>query len=534
MSLTTIRTSVQKNAPSGGKSIVTVETIEDFNRVIQTKKIILPDNKSDLLRLSDELWKRDNKPSLWAHPADGQTLLSSNASKEKFQEEVVAYILKNYTTVDDNTINSNIQNALQAPEATIDTYVEAGNLTNSKVADSAENLAQDLANSYQNTKKTRADAESHAVPEDVKDLSTPINRREHAHDFGAPPNAYDLRARIRDEGPAPNRSQRAVRDGLGTRTALQQSIMENAPMHLSRIGLMGDELIEPVPGIMAFPGDWHSESRNNSGIIAGRDEHYRIRGHTKSGAVYVYAGRSPHNIQTEIQDGISEQSNTRLIKPNNLIKDAAYLYLSQKSDPSPLLQVAEGTYGKAKKDKYPRLGLSVAAIKADDVVIMARESGIRLITGTDRLNSKGGEVIGKFGIDLIAGNDDSDLQPLVKGDNLVRYLSGLSKALDELHAITYNFMKSQIEFNTTVANHRHFDPFCIMLGSTAMGNPTAFFEGKNLQSDECLQAGTKSMLEGVQQQFNAAKQALNRINNDFNALNNIGKYKIISERNRTN
>ena len=540
MSVTVVKTSVQKDAPSGGKATVTVEVIKDFNVILQRKNIVLPDNKSDLLRLSDDLWKQDNKPSLWEQTEDGQEKLSSANSKNKFQEEVVGYILKNYTTSGEDVINNNIQSTLQVPDAAVSTYIEAESSVTSQVVTSVQQNSENLVNDYESVKTTNAEAESHDVPELAgehhaggSDPSTPPNQRSN-HDFGDPLNADALKSQIRRDGPTESRSQRKVRSGLEARSDLQKAIMENSPMHLERFGLMGNELIEPVPSIMAFPGDWHAESRNNSGIIAGRDEHYRIRGHTKSGAVYVYAGRSPHDIATEVKDGISPQDNSKLIKPNNLIKDAAYLYLSQKSDPSPLLQVAEGTYGKAKKTKYPRLGLSVAAIKADDVVIMARESGIRLITGTDRVNSKGGEVIGKFGIDLIAGNDDSDLQPLVKGDNLIRYLTGMSKAVDELHAIVYSFLKSQIEFNTTVANHRHFDPFCIMLGSAAAGNPAAFFEGKNLQSTECLQAGTKSMLEGVQQQFNAAKQALNRVNNDFNSLNNIGKYKIVSERNRTN
>ena len=40
-------------------------------------------------------------------------------------------------------------------------------------------------------------------------------------------------------------------------------------------------------------------------------------------------------------------------------------------------------------------------------------------------NSQGGQVHGRVGIDLIANNDDTDLQPLVKGDNLVQAFNKL-------------------------------------------------------------------------------------------------------------
>ena len=532
MSLITVKTSVLAQKPTSSQATVIVEVLENLSNVTQTKKIILPDNKSDLLRLTDELWRQNNKPSLY--PADSEQAYPTNESKKMFQENVVNYILKSYSNTDAATLNSNLQNALYIPESVKSKYVEIQNANNSAVMASVVAEQEKLKQDYEQSRTTLEEAiVSHDSAPDIDYDPAAGDLERDAHGTENPPNADELMVEVRSGLKSASRSQRPVRE-VAARTALDKRRMENPMQHLGRIGLMGDELIEPVPAIMSYPGDWHRESKNNSGIIAGSDEHYRIRAHTKSGAVYVYAGRSPHGVQTELQDGLTPQDNSLLLKKNNLIKDAAYLYLSQKSDPSPLLQVAEGTYGKAKKTKYPRLGLSLAAIKADDVVIMARESGIRLITGTDRLNSKGGEVVGKFGIDLIAGNDDSDLQPLVKGDNLVRYLTGLSKALDELHAIVYSFLKSQIEFNTSVSNHRHFDPFCIMLGSTAIGNPTAFLEGKNLQSTECLRAGTKSMLEGVQQQFNAAKQALNRVNNDFNALNDVGSYKIVSERNRTN
>ena len=228
-------------------------------------------------------------------------------------------------------------------------------------------------------------------------------------------------------------------------------------------------------------------------------------------------------------------------KPNDLISDASYVYLSQKSDVDSLLQVAGGTYSKVIKkvsdsSSETRQGISLAAVKADDVVIMSRVSGIRLITGTDSKSTKGGDQFSKFGIDLIAGNDDTDLQPLVKGDNLQVYLETLSNTLDELRAVVYDFISSQMKFNAEVGRHDHYDPFSILMGfmSTNGANPLAVNGGKSFISPQASSAFTISALEGVRQQSNIINIMQNRTNNDINAFSKIGAYKILSEKNRTN
>ena len=160
--------------------------------------------------------------------------------------------------------------------------------------------------------------------------------------------------------------------------------------------------------------------------------------------------------------------------------------------------------------------------------------GIRLITGTDKKNSKGGKDMGKWGIDLIAGNSDADLQPLVKGTNLLTYLTGLSKSVNELHSVLYDFLKAQLNYNGVLATHQHYDNFSIMCGQAAHGSPTAINGGKTYISPECLSSGVKSLLEGLKTMMGAVKQHLNQNNNDFNALTKIGGTKILSEKNRTN
>ncbi len=299
-------------------------------------------------------------------------------------------------------------------------------------------------------------------------------------------------------------------------------------------GTAGGRLTEPVPAVPDDPSIAHYKGENNAGVQFKRDEIYGLRGHTKSGACYLYAGRSPNDIRTEIEiDGADPSQNILLRKPNDLVRDSSYIYISQKSNPRDLLKVAGGTFTKVAGDKNARDKLSLVAIKSDDVAIMSRVGGIRLITGTDSKGSGGQDLYSKFGIDLIAGNDDSDLQPLVKGDNLITYLKGLSKSISEVRAILNNAIKIQIDFISAVSKHSHPDSFSIFTGAMATGNPTSLNGGKDFPSQEVLQAGFKAMLELTQAQQNITNQMRNQINNDQNGFEKVGEYRITSQKNRT-
>lgn len=325
---------------------------------------------------------------------------------------------------------------------------------------------------------------------------------------------------------------RPVKDysSLGTRDSLLVSQFGN-----DLNGTGGVRLIEPVAQPVVLPGMVNIASENNSGAMFGRDEFYGLRGHTKSGACYIYAGRSPNNIQTEIVNPESNNpSPDTATIPNNLVTDAAYLYLSQKADVDDLLKVTGGTYTKHVGVANARKGISLAAIKADDVVIMARQSGIRLITATDKVSSNNSEQFAKFGVDLIAGNNDGDLQPLVKGDNLIVYLEGLSTAVKELRSVVYSFLTNQIEVNAAFGTHQHYDAFSILIGKLATGKHDALFGGKNFISQEAFQGMMKGILNGAKDQMGAISGLKNNINNDNGGLGPMGEYRILSEKNRTN
>ena len=59
----------------------------------------------------------------------------------------------------------------------------------------------------------------------------------------------------------------------------------------------------------------------------------------------------------------------------------------------------------------------------------------------------------------MAGNNDEDLQPLVKGNNLKQSLEELTNNIERLSGILSTFLASQMDFNATAAIHYHYSPF---------------------------------------------------------------------------
>ena len=83
---------------------------------------------------------------------------------------------------------------------------------------------------------------------------------------------------------------------------------------------------------------------------------------------------------------------------------------------------------------------------------MGRRS-LKLVTNTDST----GET--KNGIELIANNDSSTLQPMVKGDNLQEALTEIVKKLDQLSGTVSKLAKDQQTYNLALQNHIHNSPF---------------------------------------------------------------------------
>ena len=216
-------------------------------------------------------------------------------------------------------------------------------------------------------------------------------------------------------------------------------------------GIGGDPLYEPVPQFIKTHSENILENGHNAWIVLGRDRPsnrlsgYGGRGDTQAASIDIVAGRMGYKAKA-----FSEQQKRIWVDPD-FENDAARIYISQKTDVDENFKLAAGRIGNIKTR-------SAIAIKADEVRFVAR-GGIKLITGTDKKNSQGGNGESFSGIDIIANNDDSDLQPMVKGNNLKEALRRIVFHMDKLNGIVDSLLMAQMLFNTALTHHFHFSPF---------------------------------------------------------------------------
>ncbi len=219
--------------------------------------------------------------------------------------------------------------------------------------------------------------------------------------------------------------------------------------------------VEPIPGFIIGDCEKVIDNRQkfqNSAIVFGKDRPrsllsgYGGRGDTQASSIDIVVGyQSVKAIQT---NAAGEQV---FVDPD-FFKDAARIYISQKTDVDENFALAAGSLGSPGRDSSDKIPKSAVALKADQVRLIGRE-GIKLVTGTDNNNSQGGKIFGFGGIDLIAGNNDEDLQPFVKGDNLVAGLNRIVHHINKLSGIVDAFCTHQKAFNAAVSDHVHISPF---------------------------------------------------------------------------
>lgn len=190
---------------------------------------------------------------------------------------------------------------------------------------------------------------------------------------------------------------------------------------------------------------------SNSYITLGKDRPstkgsgYGGFGDIKCSSIDLVTGRIGQVTQETTEDG------EVLYADNNYTLDAARIYISQKTDVDENFKLVDGSIGNSKAK-------SAIALKADGVRIIARE-GIKLVTKTDFANSAGAEILENNGIEIIALNDDSTLQPMVLGQNTVDCLTDLIFEIDKFKNRVEFFIEEQQKYNDQIANHVHISPF---------------------------------------------------------------------------
>jgi len=272
--------------------------------------------------------------------------------------------------------------------------------------------------------------------------------------------------------------------GLGDSADARQ---ENLPedMAINYRGIAGDPLKEPVPAYITTSSEKVVKGSNNSSIVLGRDRPgsrisgYGGRGDTQAGSIDLVAGRLGASAQA-----FSANPGKRVWVDPSLKHDAARIYMSQKTDVDENFGLADGKVGNAKTK-------STVAIKADGVRIIARD-GIKLVTRTDGVNSQGGEIAEAVGIDLLATNNDEDLQPIPKGDNLREALEKLVTHVDKLNGIVDSLLMYQTKFNEALTHHTHIGPFKII--PVGVG-----FVWETTPSIPVVSTGIKTMIDHLSQ-----------------------------------
>jgi len=229
---------------------------------------------------------------------------------------------------------------------------------------------------------------------------------------------------------------------------LQSSVKKTVA---SELGLFGDKVAEAVPNFLPTASEKVVNNSHNASIVLGRDRPasrmsgYGGKGDTQCGSIDIVVGRQGSEVKAFNPEGAPVS-----VDPD-FIKDAARIYISQKTDIDKNFNLAHGSVGR-------QTAKSAIGIKADGIRILGRE-GIKLVTTMDKKNSQGGDVQSVAGVDIIAGNNASDLQPMVKGNNALEAIDRLTKHVAKLNGIVARMLEIQTEFNTALNGHYHFSPF---------------------------------------------------------------------------
>jgi hypothetical protein len=243
-----------------------------------------------------------------------------------------------------------------------------------------------------------------------------------------------------------------------TRSDARQKYEENTSKaaRANELGVDGDTLKEGIPKYISSLCEQVIQGENNAWIVLGRDRPatrasgYGATADTHAGAIDVVVGRMGHNA-AGFRAALPGKPPERIETDVDFVADAARIYISQKTDVDKNFNLKPGRVGTSNTK-------SAIGIKADAVRIIARE-GIKLVTKTDIKNSQGSDVVSITGVDIIAGNDDSDLQPMVKGVNLQNALNRLATHLEALNGIVDSFLMIQMDYNAALQHHVHISPF---------------------------------------------------------------------------
>ena len=279
------------------------------------------------------------------------------------------------------------------------------------------------------------------------------------------------------------------------------------------LGQNGDVLLEPVPRLNRAACE-RVIKKKNSWIVLGRDRNGGLNsgfmGATATGAsaIDLVVGRGASHRPFGQKRGSTPDENVT-VNPN-FFTDAARIYMSQTTLIDDYFGLAVNKYDpldiKIKDLDKARSGIG---LKADTVRIIGRNN-IKIVTGRGiggnapsdgEPNSQGGEVNGPGTISLIAGNYTDGhfitempfarklakvapnvanllfekvetLQPIPKGDNLVKCNEDLIRIVNDLSGLVLSNHQGILEL--AAANALHFHDYGGGFGPTTPSSTLAF------------------------------------------------------------
>tara|TARA_R110002126_G_scaffold4922_7_gene25518 strand:+ start:8786 stop:9904 length:1119 start_codon:yes stop_codon:yes gene_type:complete len=216
-------------------------------------------------------------------------------------------------------------------------------------------------------------------------------------------------------------------------------------------GLFNRSILEAVPVYNATSAegarfaDGGIKGHHNTFIVMGRDRPASESSGggadptTHCGCIDIIAGMSSVLARETVSAGPDAYQNEAVLTNKSPGLDAARIYITQKAkdiDSKEYFNLAAGKVG-----RLPNR--SAIVLKADSMRVVGRE-GIKLVTGDIYNGGLGMNISHKVkGIDLIAGNNDADLQPLVKGQSLKFVIDSQLELTKDLHtsvSVLYNLI----------------------------------------------------------------------------------------------
>jgi hypothetical protein len=301
--------------------------------------------------------------------------------------------------------------------------------------------------------------------------------------------------------------------GISQRATINQQ-SSSVETKIEESGLANGYRLEAVPNFIVAPSETVLGGKNvNAFVVIGKDRPASLLsghggvGDTQCATIDLVAGRVSA-IPVEY-----EKNGEKLYVDPSFTLDAARIYISQMTDVDDNFLLVDGFIGNAKNK-------SAIAMKADGIRIIGRE-GIKLVTKPDDLLSSGEKQYSNVGVEIIANNDDTQLQPMVLGNNLVLCLREIINEVDKLQNRVAIFMDAQSKFNKEVANHTHISPFNAQptLKSSELIVANTVLKNKKLFKVDFGYYLQKVNLSGIITAYLSAHSGLASIRSKYNKVN---------------